>query len=463
MDDNILKVNEKNIKFWLILLGCLSIILLTGWLLLKRLEGEKPAVALDLSSPYLNASQTLSVAVSDEKSGLRKIWIGLVKDGKEVVLLKEDLPAAGLLGGGKLHQAIFKIKVEPRHIGITDGKAILRMVARDYSWRGWFHGNRTYVEKDVTIDTKPPEIDILTTVHNVSQGGAGLVIFKISEPCPTKGVYVGGNFFPGYSGYFKNPNIIMVLFALNYGQGPGTELYVKTSDYAGNSARTSFPHYLRGRVFKRDLIEISDNFLNWKMPEFDIDIPSDSKTAMIDKYLKVNRDLRQADYNQITQVVDKTDNIIYWDSPFLQLPNSQKKAGFADHRKYKYKGSVVDEQIHLGIDLASVAHSPVPAANKGKVVFAGPIGIYGKTVIIDHGFGLFSMYSHLSGIDAQEGQIVAKDEIIGRTGTTGLAGGDHLHFSMLVHNTFVDPLEWWDAAWIKNNITAKIEDVKPMN
>jgi len=119
--------------------------------------------------------------------------------------------------------------------------------------------------------------------------------------------------------------------------------------------------------------------------------------------------------------------------------------------------------VHLGIDLASVSQSPVPAANRGKVVLTENIGIYGKTVIIDHGFGLFSMYSHLSGFGVQEGQIVDRGTIIGQTGTTGFAAGDHLHFGVLVHNTFVNPVEWWDASWIKNNITAKIEAVQYIN
>ncbi|MCP4215581.1 MAG: M23 family metallopeptidase, partial [bacterium] len=104
-------------------------------------------------------------------------------------------------------------------------------------------------------------------------------------------------------------------------------------------------------------------------------------------------------------------------------------------------------------------HAPVPAANKGKVVFSGIIGIFGKTVMIDHGFGLFSTYSHLSAFDVKPGQIVSKGEIIGKTGITGLAGGDHLHFGMMVHDTFVNPVEWWDAGWIKNNITDKIKKI----
>ena len=135
------------------------------------------------------------------------------------------------------------------------------------------------------------------------------------------------------------------------------------------------------------------------------------------------------------------------------------QAGFADHRVYEYEGKVIDRQVHLGIDLASVQHAPVPAANSGVVQFSGDLGIYGKTVLIDHGFGLFSMYAHLNASDVTKGQQVARGDTIGRTGSTGLAGGDHLHFSILVHNTFVNPIEWWDAAWIHNNITVKIDAV----
>ena len=124
------------------------------------------------------------------------------------------------------------------------------------------------------------------------------------------------------------------------------------------------------------------------------------------------------------------------------------------------KGKYLDSQVHLGVDLASVANAPVPAANKGKVVFTGDLGIYGKTVLLDHGYGLFSMYSHLNSFDVKEGQVVEKSGIIGRSGSTGLAAGDHLHFSMLVNNIFVNPLEWWDASWISNNVTGKIEAVK---
>ena len=436
------------------------VILPVAWILIVRLEGGKPSIMIEPPSLSIKAFQELSVSVSDVKSGIRRVWVCLLKDGKEIVLLERDFPATGLLGGGKIHEQSFKIKVEPRKMGITDGKAILRMVARDFSWRGWWRGNKTYIEKNIMIDTRPPEVDILSRVHNISRGGAGLVIYKISEPCLKSGVYVGENYFPGLSGFFKDTKILMAFFALDYKQGSGTKIFVKATDQAGNSARSGFQFYIKERAFKRDVINISDRFLNWKIPEFEADISQNSETSIMDKFLMVNNKLRQANYKKITELGAKTDKILYWDGVFLRLPKSSNKAGFADHREYKHEGHIIDRQIHLGIDLASIAHSPIPASNKGKVVFAGPIGIYGKTIMLDHGFGLLSMYSHLSSYSVQEGQVISKGDIIGHTGTTGLAGGDHLHFSILIHNTFVNPLEWWDAAWIKNNITNKINEVQ---
>jgi hypothetical protein len=458
-----LKNKKKNIKSRLIVLVCFIVILPVAWILVVRLEGEKPSITVELPSPSMGKTQELTLSVSDARSGVRRIWIGLVKDGKEVVLFEKDLPFAGLIRGGIIHNKSFNIMIEPVKIGITDGKAILRMVARDYSWRRWLHGNTSYLEKDVMIDTRPPEVDILSRAHNVSQGGAGLVIYRASETCPKSGVFVGENFFPGYPGYYKDNNILIAFFALDYKQGPGTKIFVNATDFAGNSTRAGFPYYIKGKVFKKDLIEISDRFLTWKMPEFDVDIPPGSKTPLLDKFLKVNRKVRVDNYKQLLNIVVNTDKKLYWKGTFLRLPKSARKAGFADHRRYRYKGHIIDRQIHMGVDLASVAHSPVSASNTGKVAFAETMGIFGKTVIIDHGFGLFSMYSHLSDLNVKKQQMVSKGKIIGRTGTTGLAGGDHLHFGMLVHNTFVNPVEWWDASWIKNNISGKINTVTSNN
>jgi murein DD-endopeptidase MepM/ murein hydrolase activator NlpD len=79
-------------------------------------------------------------------------------------------------------------------------------------------------------------------------------------------------------------------------------------------------------------------------------------------------------------------------------------------------------------------------------------------VVLDHGLGLMSLYAHLSDIGVKVGQTVQKGEALGRTGETGLAGGDHLHFALLVHGVYTNPIEWWDDHWLKDRIAKPLAD-----
>ncbi len=426
-----------------------------GFLMIK-MEGEVPKVKLADGPLYFGLQKEMKITTSDRKSGIRSIWIALLKDGKEYVLLEESLPKGGFLFGSGVWESAFPITVVPKKLGVSDGKAMLRIVVRDHSWRSFFKGNKRYVEKEVTIDTRPPEVTILSKFHYLNQGGTGLVVYQVSEAVSKTGVYVGDVFFPGYAGNFDDKRKKLAFFALNYKQGPGTKIVVYASDAAQNSVRSGFRHNIKRRVFRKDSINISDKFLNWKMPELGADIADTAGLTPVNIFIKVNRELRQQNAQTIFDISKITAMERYWKGPFLRLPNSQRRAGFADHRVYKYKGRLIDRQVHLGIDLASLAQAAVPAANRGNVVFTGSLGIYGKSVIIDHGFGVFSLYSHLSQIGVEKETMVEKGQRIGHTGVTGLAGGDHVHFSMIIHNTFVQPIEWWDPLWIDKRIMAKL-------
>ena len=90
------------------------------------------------------------------------------------------------------------------------------------------------------------------------------------------------------------------------------------------------------------------------------------------------------------------------------------------------------------------------------MIFADRLGIYGLAVVIDHGQGLESVYGHLSKIEVTLDQQVKKGQPIGLTGETGLAGGDHLHFAVIVQGIFVNPVEWWDPHWIADNVIKKL-------
>jgi murein DD-endopeptidase MepM/ murein hydrolase activator NlpD len=440
----------------------LAVLLVAGaWLAVVRLEGEGPFVSVDPPSPlYLGKASEVAVTVADPKSGLRRLEIVLTKDGKRAVLADTPYPSSGLLGLEKVREDRRQVKIDPALLGFTDGKAVMAVRAWDYSWRNWWNGNVTTFEVEVTVDTRPPAIESLTQQNYVNQGGAGVAVYRLSEPCPVTGVRVGGTFFPGYGGYYPDPLVHIAFFAFGHQQGAGTEIVIEAVDQAGNSARGRYAYHFKPKKFKRDTLNVSDGFITQILPDFQAVLPAQTNATLKDRFLYINRDLRAANYRTITEVTRNTGTGMLWKGPFTRLPNAAPRAGFADHRTYLYEGREIDQQYHLGVDLASLAHSPVPAANGGVVVFAGELGIYGRTVMLDHGFGLFTMYSHLSRITVQKGNRVAKDAVIGNTGSTGLAGGDHLHFGVLVQNTFVDPVEWWDPHWITDNVILKLDTVK---
>ncbi len=454
-----MRTQKKNFKLWLLMFLVVVIVLPVGVILFFRLEGQPPEITVELTPPVVGLSKELTVSFADPKSGIRRVWISLLKDGKETVLAEKAFPFSGVIRGGEVRAEQMRLTIEPKLQGFTDGEAALRFAVWDFAWRDWLRGNRAYLEKTVQIDTQPPSVDVLSRAHNVSQGGTGVIIYRTSEPCLESGVQVGDNFFPGHAGAFQDPKVHLAFFALSYEQGADTPVFLTATDLGGNRSRSGFPHYLRNKKFRQDTLKITDHFLNWKMPEFNTEAEVAAVSSMKEKFLIINDTIRKNNFKTLGEVGRSTEKALLWKGPFTRLPNSAPRAGFADHRVYQYEDQTIDRQVHMGVDLASVAHAPVPAANSGKVVFAETLGIYGRSVVIDHGFGLFSLYAHLNSIEVQKGQQVEKDDLIGHTGVTGLAGGDHLHFAIMVHNTFVDPLEWWDPAWIKNNVTDKIDTV----
>ena len=457
----------KKILFFLFFI---CVVLPLSWLLLNLFEEKKPAIAIQLPSVYLTKSYALALTVTDQGTGLKQVLISITQEGKEKTLANKQYIFTGYqalflgsAGTGVLTDS-FEIPIESWKYGMKDGEAVIKISVSDFSWRGWNKGNIVELEKKVIIDTKPPDIEVLSKTHNVSRGGTGLVIYKIEEKNIDSGIQVGEHFYPGYPGMFDQKNVMAAFFALSHLQGPGTEIYVKAEDPAGNVAKRGFYHYIKEKKFRTDVLKISDSFLQVKMPEFDLGtkdaVFDSSEKGLLDKYIYINRNIRTLNIKEVLKPVSETDSVLMWQDRFLRLPGSATRAKFADYRIYKYKGKEVDRQTHMGIDLASVAHAEVPAANSGRVIGVENIGIFGKCVLIDHGFGLCSSYAHLSSVAVKKGDMVKKGDIIARTGATGLAGGDHLHFAMSVHDVFVNPVEWWDQSWIKNNIYSKIKNVR---
>ena len=316
-----------------------------------------------------------------------------------------------------------------------------------------FRGQETQRTFEVKVNLAPPVVSVADGQHYINQGGAELVAFTVSGYWTEAGVRVGDYHFRS----FRMPGVTdesnrFSLFAFPWDVPAETEPLVYAKNDAGQEATARFWHKTTPKKFRKRELELTDAFIQKAIGEVDADGPG----SALDRFLKINGEIRRANNKKLADLRLQTEEKILWKPPFLQLGNSKVEAHFADVRTYIYEKKKVDEQVHLGFDLSVTKNIPVEAANDGKVVYGDRLGIYGNCVVIDHGYGLQSIYGHLSSIDVKPGQAVTKRQVIGKSGATGLAGGDHLHYSMQIDGVQVNPVEWWDAHWIKDRILSKL-------
>lgn len=437
------------------LLFLLAFIGVGVWFLVVRMEREEPTLFFEGELKYIGKATEWTFVAEDRKSGLRQLRVWVRQGTKMETAFVEDLSSADWLARGGENRREVNITFDPAALGLANGAATVIVAAQDNSFWG-FKGNSTFREFPIIVDTKAPRIDLISMAHNIRKGGAGLIVFRLSEYSDETGVEVGEGFFPAYPEESGGEGMYLAYFALPHDAGKGTRFSLQARDKAGNETRRSFPVRILDKKFPQATVRISDAFLERKVPEFQAEDPS-LDSDLLQAYLTVNRQWRKRNHERLRELSAESVPRRLWSGAFLQMRNTKNMSPYAVRRAYVYQNQVVDKQVHLGLDLASTAGAPVPAANSGMVVMAGNLGIYGQTVLLDHGQGLLSLYSHLSGIAVSTGSMVERGETLGSSGQTGMAGGDHLHFSVLISGEFVNPLEWLDGHWITDNIESKLD------
>jgi murein DD-endopeptidase MepM/ murein hydrolase activator NlpD len=420
-------------------------VLVLGTILFYLLGSPAPKVSLSPGTGLIAAGRELALKLDAQGGGLKKLSVTAVQGEKRVTILAKDYPTGS-------HQAAEMFNLAKA--GLKDGAVTLQVDATSSAPR--FGATRTTTQAySFTLDTKPLEVAIVSIAHNINQGGAGLVVYTVSKEVEKTGIVFGDQFYPGYR---QGGKYYACLFPMPYDMDTGKFVpKVLAVDRAGNERLVGINYHLTAKSFSTDRIDLTDAFLEKIAAEFKGKFPQGTPLEI---FLKVNRDERQQDRKSIADYGRKTSPTPLWQGTFLRMPNTAALGGFAQFRTYVYQGKEVDRQTHLGFDLASLAHADVPAANRGTIVFAGDFGIYGQCIIIDHGLGLQTIYGHLSRIGVKPGENVEKGQIIGSTGATGMAGGDHLHFETVISGQSVNPIEWWDPHWMKNNVTGKLALIK---
>ncbi len=416
--------------------------------LLPSFERGKPSVTITPDIKAIGRNQTFTVTFHDQRSGLKNTTISLTQKGKTHVLSSTVHEKKGTRS-----QSV-PVTIDAASLKLVDGPATLDISAVDHAiW-----GNQTSLVRAVDIDVTPAQIYVLTTMNYINPGGTCVVLFRTSKPIIESGVFVNETFFKAYPITASGKPFYVATFAAPLDAGSNTpRIRAFVKDPGGNETAAAIPFAMRKKTFRSDKVSLSNQFLERKMPEFQTMYPELRNKSLEETFAYVNKIMREENNQAIQEISRNSRPQALWEGAFLRMSNAAPMALFGDRRQWLFDGKQIGESIHEGIDLASVARAPIEAANNGVVLFAGPLGIYGSTVIIDHGMGLSSLYAHLSSVQVQEGQALKKGDVIGNSGMTGLAGGDHLHFSIMVGGEFVNPVEWWDPHWIENNVKKKLE------
>ena len=439
-------------------LALLAGAILLGLALLRT--GVAPTISIESDQPGIGRDSKMTVRLEAEGRGLGEVLVELVQEDRRILLAERRYrPRAPWAFWGQRDSAdVIVAEVGSEALGerLREGPAVVRVEARPPA--AWLRkGDPVVAEREFEIMLRPPALGVLSSQHYPAQGGCELVVYSVGKTSIRDGVSVAGDWFPGFQLPGAPAGRRFALFAVPFDLQAADSIRLSAEDAVGNRVETAFVDRLQPRPYDQDVITVTTRFMEKVVPEVIANSPSIREAGdLLGSYVAINRDLRAQNAERLAQLATQSRPAFLWSEPFVGLRNAQVMASFADRRTYVFDGQPVDRQDHLGFDLASVKRAEVPAANRGVVVLAEYFGIYGNAVVLDHGYGLMSLYGHLSTLEVAAGQEVARGQSLGRTGETGLAGGDHLHFTMLLQGKAVNPVEWWDEAWIRNRLKSKL-------
>jgi murein DD-endopeptidase MepM/ murein hydrolase activator NlpD len=403
-----------------------------------------PVVELVSPVTVLGQATPISIRVRD-RHGVRRVTAVVEQNGARYQVWEESQPSA-LIDSTWTFTA--GVKTTPQ---LEDGKAKLIVEA---SSNGLLRKTGRW-HAVMTVVTRPPSISPDSDQHYLYLGMADLARFTVSGTWTQAGVRVGNEEFRSWPIPSGEPGMFS-LYAFAWNMPPGTVPVVFASNGTGNDVTSplvvQFPKREQPKYTTHDL-EVSDAFLQKVLGELDPYGAGDP----VERFVRVNSEMRHSNNQTLSDLRLKTADRFLWSRPFIRQAHSQAEASFAEARNYIYHGKKIDQQVHLGYDLAVTKNVGVQASNDGKVVYAAPLGIYGNCIVLDHGYGLQSIYGHLSRIDVHDGDMVKQGQVMGLSGQTGMAGGDHIHFGMQLDGVQIDPKEWWDPHWIKDHIAKRVQ------
>ena len=426
--------------FFLVILCLITMMVMSGHTMLS----------LPANTKTIGISTPVTVEIHNPH-GVRRVSAFLEQNGARTTLFEETAPSHRFLWSR--HEPARRVTFEAgknKAPNLKEGKARLVVEAVSNDLRG----AKDTAATDVDVILAPPRVIPDGFQHYINQGGMELVTFSTSGSWSEAGAKVGKYTFRSFPLSGKPAGERFSMFAYPWDLSSDLTPLVYARNLAGTEATGHFWFKVFPKKFRVRDFPISEPLMQKLVDSVDPTGQLAPGPDLLSRFLKINGEMRRKNNQKLAEIGKDTLEKVLWNGPFIHY--GKEEADFADVRNYIYNGKKVDQQVHLGFDLSDVQNAPVNAANDGRVVWASDLGIYGNCIVLDHGYGLQSIYGHLRQIDVKPNDTVKKGQKMGIAGQTGLAGGVHVHFSMQIDGVQINPREWWDEHWIKDRILSKL-------
>ncbi|QEZ89867.1 zinc metallopeptidase, M23 family [Aliarcobacter cibarius] len=453
---NKININRFSLNELAIYASLIIVLTVAGFIFFSpTFERESPVVKfeneIEGKEIYWNFKTPIKVLIA-EKSGI-KSFKAIFNDGTTNFELESKIESEDLEKG------IYSVELKaPKVAEQTKSTAgTINIEVYDNSQWNFFAGNKTLKNINLVVDKRSPTINVVSNSYMIKQGGSGVLIAEINDE-NLKDYYVSFNdqeIFEMFPFHKKNFFISIITWPIDINEFKGVNIIAK--DSAGNKSSMRVPFYIQNFKPKIDNLKISDEFVN-SVSKNVLELSNENvPNSTVDAFVKANKELREKNLKTIRDVTRKnfanSNEIPFELKTFVRMTNAATFAMFGERRHYFYNEEKIDEAWHLGMDWASTKQANIYTTNPGKVIYKDYLGIYGNSIIIDHGYGVASLYAHTSSQNVEVGDFVNAGTHIGNTGSTGAVFGDHLHFGILIQGIEANPNEWLDYNWIKLNLT----------
>ena len=427
------------------------------------LERDPPEISWGQEPLGLGADAVpLTIEIKDIGIGLDEILVRISQNNTPRELLRKQQ-----LGG--IRSDTVKVTVDPKKLGLHEGKAEIQVLAFDRSL--WSNGAR--LSKNLSVDFLKPRLDVITPQQNAVLGGSELVFYRVGGKRPdSQGVFAQGSLYPGFPARFWDDSfqgqddLYIAFFPIPPSfDDQKDSMTILARDSIGNVASAPFNYRIRQKKWGSFSIKLDEGqAMNLKNTLAANPSNESIKARLSGDTLTDLRYLIKASarHNEsiLSDPLSRTEGRRLWDGAFLKPVSSYPANTAGDIRTVIFNGQEVLKGPSVGSRLTVSSRQKVLASNSGLVSFVGDLTLSGNTIVIDHGFGLSTVYAHLSEVSVKFGDEVQKGHTIGRTGTSGFSQSEEVYFEMRLHGVPVSPNEWWDESWITDHVTNKIAFVQ---